>query len=775
MALRNILLRITGDGDDARREVGEVIDDLNKLDNTNAEARVSIAADAAKAQLTILNQRLERLSQQESTPKVQIAMGKTLAQIERVEAKLAKLAGETVEVDIDVRRGNLESVATGIGAALRGITSAGGTVLGTVQTLAGGLTSLGPLVTGLAITIGVALAPALLLLGSSLAAAALGAGALGVALVGLAGPVVLGLVAFFSSFGNILQAVKERGQDASTGTQQVTGATEALAAAQENLRTQTTAAWEAYSDAIEKVRDDLLAVERAELGVDQARLSVKEAQQALRDFRDESGTAGSGLDDLFKKFTDVNFRGDLSGITDAARVSGASGEDSLKLERLILNVRDAKLREKEAADTLGDATRSLARDRRIEARYLREGIGANDGYRAALRGVASAQRAMAGATERQARAWDKLSSTERGVVRGIERLQGAFGKAFGPGVRAALRGVTTLFDRLGDALSDPKVVAGFTVLGRSFGGIFRTIAREIGRRDFRESFTELTRAAARLIRTLGSSTIRTTLRLFMAIATEALPPLERGLRAVSRWMDRIFRRGAEKLPMRDAVDSLVKTEPTTRLEVWIARVVDQFKTWLDIARELKGIVVGFLRAAGGEGQTLAEELRTILSRWNRWVNDEEGQRKLRGFFRDLRIEVEKVATAIKEVATAMDTITGIGGGGFDEDKAKRDIGRRYGLVRHSGGPIPGVAEVPVLAQGGEFMIRKAVVQSIGMPALRALNAGDIGAFGALAAAGRSGGPNIGEVHNHISTTGAGLADPRLLGAQLAMELRKMGR
>ncbi len=44
-----------------------------------------------------------------------------------------------------------------------------------------------------------------------------------------------------------------------------------------------------------------------------------------------------------------------------------------------------------------------------------------------------------------------------------------------------------------------------------------------------------------------------------------------------------------------------------------------------------------------------------------------------------------------------------------------------GGTQHEGGPIPGFGDVPILAEGGEFMIQKSAVKALGLPFLRMLN------------------------------------------------------
>jgi hypothetical protein len=95
-----------------------------------------------------------------------------------------------------------------------------------------------------------------------------------------------------------------------------------------------------------------------------------------------------------------------------------------------------------------------------------------------------------------------------------------------------------------------------------------------------------------------------------------------------------------------------------------------------------------------------------------------------------------------------------------------------GIVRHAGGPIPGAGEVPVLARGGEYMVREAVASRVGRAGMDAFNRGMMQLVPA-------GGPITDnsrrtEVHAHFNVPGGGPADMRTAAALLDRELWKAG-
>lgn len=154
MALSNILLKIAGDGDDAKRELADTAKDLAAFGRLEAEAEIKIAADqarrqladtkgelaafdgltaeakaaleadAALTQLDRLRERLRNLSAQEATPQVKMRMGQTVAQIERLEKKLAEFGRQdetaTMRIDTEAAMANLAGVARSIQGLVRG-------------------------------------------------------------------------------------------------------------------------------------------------------------------------------------------------------------------------------------------------------------------------------------------------------------------------------------------------------------------------------------------------------------------------------------------------------------------------------------------------------------------------------------------------------------------------------------------------------------------------------------------------------------------------------
>lgn len=540
----------------ATAELGRLEGKLADLDGQAVEVKATLQETAIKLQIDAVKARLERLSAQEATPKVQIHMGRAVEQIERLEVKLAKLDGKDVTVDVNVdNKGGISGIA-GIGPAIAGaagslvsLASAATAGIPAVSRLIASLASIGP-----AALIGVGvLLPLMASLISSFAAAAAGAAVLGVALAGALGPVVLVAVAAVTKLVSAFKAVKEHSDGAKSAAKQqasaaasiasaqdgVRSATEGLARAQSNLRQATTDAYRAWQDSIEAVKDDLLSVEHAQLGIEDANLSLREAQLALKQFRAEAGLAGDAFGSIFEKFTDVSV--DTSGlqeaIANAAKGSGRdiSEDDQLKLERLILRVREAKLGEKDATDQLHDANTKLARDRSTAADFAKQGIAAFGPYKQAVEGVTAAQRALIASNRQLAQAQATAAAIPppppaptgpvADLIAAIGRAKDAAVEAFGPALIEVFKGATEGVKEFTKAFDDPRIQKSLTGIGKALGGVFSTFGKLFANKEFRDGFVKMAEGGARLVTVIGSRIFTDFLTLMLRLATAALPDL----------------------------------------------------------------------------------------------------------------------------------------------------------------------------------------------------------------------------------------------------------
>lgn len=196
-SVSDILLRITGDPDDAAHAIEEVAADLAIFSKTEAEAKVKVDTEKAKADLALMKERLDAISTDDAEPQVKVKIAEALVEIGVIQAELDRLDGENVNVDVDVQRGaferlnalsnsmfgltkkvrTLEGDATSLGAKLSDVGFIAGPFAARIGTIGPILAALSPII--------VSLAGAVVALAGSLTSAVLGLGALAVAFGGV--------------------------------------------------------------------------------------------------------------------------------------------------------------------------------------------------------------------------------------------------------------------------------------------------------------------------------------------------------------------------------------------------------------------------------------------------------------------------------------------------------------------------------------------------------------------------------------------------------------
>jgi phage-related protein len=112
LSIANVLLQITGDSDDARRELEAVSRDLALFGRETAEAEADIDTTAATSHLDELKARLAEFSADDHSTEVNVQIAKAQADLAVLQVELKRIDGENVKVDVDVRRGIVEKIAS---------------------------------------------------------------------------------------------------------------------------------------------------------------------------------------------------------------------------------------------------------------------------------------------------------------------------------------------------------------------------------------------------------------------------------------------------------------------------------------------------------------------------------------------------------------------------------------------------------------------------------------------------------------------------------------
>lgn len=424
MALSNILLKIAGDGDDAKRELAAVARDVAQLAGEEAEAtvkvnaeqahretdrvkreladvgrlspqaRVSVRTDAASAQLARLNERLKRLSEQEATPRVKLAMARVIEQIDRVELKLKRLDAERVEIKVKLDRsavdqlGGLQGVVAKLRRSMSEAVQAGGGFGGILGRLRGGAAGLVPPIGLLAVSLAGPLLSALGGLVASAGAAVAGMGALGIAAGGALIPILaLGLGAV-SQYHKIAKAQKQvtaaqhalKVAEATGSATAVKHARQRLALAQQELR-----ATGNFSQALQQLKRTAQAtvgpgVRQVFHGIAD---SIRTVIPTLRSLRPAFTGLGRAAGDMFRTlaraFASPELKTGFAALTrGAGQLIRAATPGLVGIVRILTNIARAAMpfliaatgRASAALQRLGDGTSNIARLRGIIATLI---------------------------------------------------------------------------------------------------------------------------------------------------------------------------------------------------------------------------------------------------------------------------------------------------------------------------------------------------------------------------------------------------------------------
>jgi hypothetical protein len=647
----------------------------------------------------------------------------------------------------------------------------------------------------------IALGGALVALVASAAAAAAGLGALAIAFGAILGPVVLVGIALVQRFTAVLQARKAHEQEVTAAIQQQKTAEDQRKQALDQVKQSTQALGQATVDARHAMAQAAidqhnaeLALADSQLGLKGARLGVLDAKKALRDLLTKAGVTGQALDHLFKQFSDVHvdptkLQGLLGGVTAAG--GDAKKVDPLALAHAILNVQLAQQGVKDAINQTANAERALGTATKRRADFARRGLNAYAPYRAALQRVTQAEDKLRTAQDKVSRAqvvYDRklkaLSQTERGFlgqlnpfIAKLKDLAKAVSAPIFRGLESAMGSLTRLFSNAG-------IQQSLTAIGSALGNFFATLGHELASRDWAAAFTAFGNAAARMIGTSGRGFI-SLLRILREIALTALPAVGRAAAGVSGLLGRIAGQPG-------------------RIRSATAGVVHEFGIWARLAGAVANLVIAiFVRGAHFGGQ-LAQHMTEIVRNWTRWVHDNPD--RVDAFFRTsvrrareivhwlieafkwlknhLPAAAETASNSFGKVLTAVDNIykklkgvTELLRGDLSSAAQDLDFGQHLGnppkggkgsffkrfLQRasagQSGGVVPGIGRgdiMPAMLEPGEFVIRRAVAQSIGLPALQTLNGGGTVTQPTLM-------PGAGDVHHHYHVprpAGGGNPDPR---------------
>ena len=675
--------------------------------------------------------------------------------------------------------------ASGAGAAIEG---GGAAVKGIVGLGASAVSALGPMAAILALV--VAFVPALVALTASLAGAIAGFSLIAVSFVGVLAPALILVVGVIKELAQSWQAVTQRQEAAKASASAVAQAQQGLHAAtltlsegQRSLKLTTEEAYQAWRASLMAVKEDLLSVESAQLGIQSSTLAYKNSLQALKEFRNSIGLGAGKFDDLFKKFTNVDFdpKNILKSIKDAG--GGELGrKQNLELQGLIIAIKQAKLGEAQAQESLHSSNAKLQKDRRVESKYLKEGIRAYPAYISALRqvrtaeeGLTTAQRSLASAQRQASKPLSNLSKEQIKLGEELRAFVADLKKLFGPATKEIFKGLEAGLHSILGLVKGAGLSSAFKSLGRVIGGVFAGLGKMLSSPEMTRNLTALVRGSSQLVKTLGGPILLNFIRLFTNLALAAMPAM---LKIVER-IGGAFKRWAGES---SNIEGLRKK---------IRHIIDEFEKWWKLIGALGHLISAFFRNTAKQGDGLAVSLTKVFEKWTKFLNTKAGQQQITNFFREsisfgkelieiLKVIIGAAKTAISvikpivEGAEAAGSFVGKGvyGGLHNEEtesleggqkvqqektirdataqlqsnkdthghplsaatrkileekraQAVRELAPSFG--RHQLGGLIGSTwgggdKIHLLGEAGEFMLRKEVVNSVGRSALDRLNA-----------------------------------------------------
>jgi hypothetical protein len=393
-SVRNILVRMTGDPDDANRSVRSVIATLKELPRSRdfrfdvnfqrakaamKDLRAEIASipnaktvhvrariDEAKRALTQMEVAMKEIDQEELSPRARVEIREALGDIAFMKAELASIPEEhTTHLTVEMRKGIMKEI-DGIDRRTQGLLNTFSYANKPTQTFGDSMeavfTSIRrfvPLIAGFALLIGVSLVSALAAVGSAAAAAVGGIVSFASSLVASLGPALVLILNLMQRFGAISDALtafdaerksafRESAKSASDlGKEQakqarIEGQAAEKAAAMRDARQAVTRAERAYREAVAAARQEV-------------RDAIAEQKEAYEDLRDARVKAAEDIQDAEDRVADANR--DLEEAAEAAYDTIA--EAARDARDAVTDLRDAQLDLLDAQDEVSDIEREI--------------------------------------------------------------------------------------------------------------------------------------------------------------------------------------------------------------------------------------------------------------------------------------------------------------------------------------------------------------------------------------------------------------------------------
>ncbi len=885
--IANLVLRISGDNAEAKRSLAAISADLKAFNAAGAEAAITLAGPAAaSAQIRRLEEQLDILGRKRVSPEVKVDIDRSRAQLailrRELDGALRGRTGSRATADIlrdieklGVKTAQVAGDFTSLGARMASFgTTAGeaGVKLGDslLSGLISVLTTLPLLVIGF-IALSAVIGAFIAVVGALASVLAFAAAGLGVILLGafaallpvllVVGLAIKKVMDAFQALGKQQENAKKQAEALRQAQQTLADSADRVAESQKNVSEQYVAAKRAERDAADEARSAELALQSAKLGEAEASLRLDRAKAALKGLKDEAKGAAPALQDLFKRFTDVDFKpSDAKKLLPTLTRTEAKSDADLDVKGALLEVARAQLGVKEAAQGTKDATDNLSDATAKNNEFIRKGVMAYDPYVSALkqaeaasRSYTEAQRGLAKVEEegelRDAKG-KKISPEALEAAKAVKSFVAEAKRSLGPALNEVFGGVGDLMEGLADLMKDKGVRNGFRDIGRAVGAVLTNIGRLARSRGAKDLFSDLLSIGGRLFRILGGRIFPEFVALMLRLARAAGPGVIRLFRDFGRFLTRLG--GGAK--------------DSKRLEGGVDDVIGAFRSLMRFVRAVARLVINFFKAGEETGEGLLDKITKIFNKWADFLDTEEGQQAVKDFLEDGIEFAGQLWEIFKAVVSTMDDAIPIAKAFLDvakeafnvakkaadalaltETPVQREVRERTKTVadlekqlesgkgengkrltypqqrelqnrlaletdllasaegdvedsrgrklqlpgsvkkfikkaqdgkvgRAWGGMIPGTGgfgdEVPLVGEGGEYMIRRSVVAQVGVPYLDALNSGNLSQHRPTKSGG-NGGMHV-ENLNLPPAPAAAVPDARHQAAQLQQLMNRKG-
>jgi murein DD-endopeptidase MepM/ murein hydrolase activator NlpD len=435
-----------------------------------------------------------------------------------------------------------------------------------------------------------AVAGAATALAGSLAAAAAGAAAVGVGIGAALGPLAAIAGAVALRVTAMSAAFKSLGTEQVKGGAQATASAEAQRAAAQRVQDATENLTKARLADRREVEDLTAAVERSTRAEQDAAIALRETQESSAAVLADPRSTALARDRARQDVTDAK-----------ARVADAATER----QRAITD-------EKLGTDTLRQAQKQLT-----EARHA---------------ATIATQKEGAAATDANQKLGE-LSATERRLVVDFKAFVDQLTKIFKPATDAifgsvdrGLRLITPLVGRYKDQ---------FGAIGQAIADVVDAAGKSLTGPGWVHALDSFVATAQRIVKPIADS-VGSVLVILRNIAVATQPLVVELARNISSALGGLADKTKDPAKVRDVIKGLV----------------DQTKSWLGFMSAVAKLIFTIFSGGARQGQGLLDQITGIVRKWTAFLETEEGQRKMREFFKDSIEMTKKIAGFLSDVLTA---------------------------------------------------------------------------------------------------------------------------